>query len=182
MSPARETGSPTVRLRPWQRLSVRLAALFAAVTVLAVALVGGVVYERQKREVEGTVGTQLLNIARVAALLVDPTAHAEVERTHATTSPVYVRLQKALAAVRTETLLPRPVYTLTDFNAARREARLGVTSGGLGVHWSRRKGSGSAGKSAWSPSSCPTSAATPGSPSKAIPPGSWRSSTVTWRG
>lgn len=32
-------------LRPWQRLSVRLAGFFAAVTVLAVALAGSVVYE-----------------------------------------------------------------------------------------------------------------------------------------
>src|SRR5262249_6747318 len=45
---------PSHRLRPWRRLSVRLAALFALVTLLAVGLVGGLVYERQKREVEDT--------------------------------------------------------------------------------------------------------------------------------
>jgi class 3 adenylate cyclase len=116
------------RLRPWQRLSVRLAALFAIVTLVAVGLVGGLVYQRQKREVEDTVGTQLLNIARVAALLIDPAVHAEVERTRSTASPAYRRLQSALAAVRTETLLPTPVYTLTDLDAARRQARLVVTS------------------------------------------------------
>jgi class 3 adenylate cyclase len=117
-----------VGLRPWQRLSVRLAALFAAVTLLAVGLVGGVVYQRQKREVEDTVGTQLLNIARVAALLIDPAAHAEVERARSTDSVAYRRLQKMLAAVRTETLLATPVYTLTDLDASRRQARLIVTS------------------------------------------------------
>src|SRR5437763_17200602 len=56
--------------RPWQRLSVRLAGLFAVVTLLAVGAVGLFTYQRQQREVQDTVGTQLLNIARVAALLV----------------------------------------------------------------------------------------------------------------
>ena len=59
-------------LRPWQRLSVRLAAFFAVVTLLAVGAVGLFTYQRQQREVQDTVGTQLLNIARVAALLIDP--------------------------------------------------------------------------------------------------------------
>ena len=116
------------RLRPWQRLSVRLAALFAVVTLLAVGLVGGVVYERQKREVEDTVGTQLLNIARVGALLIDPTLHAEAARVRSADSPAYRRLQKTLATIRTETLLPTPVYTLTDLDAPRRQARLIVSS------------------------------------------------------
>ena len=39
-------------LRPWHRLSVRLAVLFASVTLVAVALVGLLVYEWQRREVE----------------------------------------------------------------------------------------------------------------------------------
>jgi class 3 adenylate cyclase len=109
-------------------LSVRLAALFAIVTLVAVGLVGGLVYQRQKREVEDTVGTQLLNIARVAALLVDPAVLAEAERTPSTTSAAYRRLQATLAAVRTETLLPAPVYILADLDASRRQARLVVTS------------------------------------------------------
>jgi len=67
-------------LRPWQRLAVKLAAGFAALTVLTAGLVGAIVHERQKREVEDTVGTQLLNIARTGALLVDPALHAEVQR------------------------------------------------------------------------------------------------------
>ena len=129
-TPAPPAGS---RLRPWQRLSVRLAALFAIVTLVAVGLVGGLVYQRQKREVEDTVGTQLLNIARVAALLIDPVVHAEIERSHSTASPAYRRLQTTLATVRTETLLPTPVYTLTDLDAARRQARLVATSDEGGV-------------------------------------------------
>src|SRR5262245_43297945 len=36
--------------RPWQRLSVRLAGLFAVVTLLAVGAVGLFTYERQQRE------------------------------------------------------------------------------------------------------------------------------------
>src|SRR5262249_61625969 len=101
-------------LRPWQRLSVRLAALFAIVTLVAVGLVGGLVYQRQKREVEDTVGTQLLNIARVAALLVDPDALAEADRARSTTSPAYRKLQAVLAAIRTETLLPAPLSAPGD--------------------------------------------------------------------
>src|SRR5215467_9837674 len=50
-------------LRPWQRLAVRLAVFFALALVLAIGAVGLLVYERQKREVADTVGTQLLNIA-----------------------------------------------------------------------------------------------------------------------
>ena len=69
--PASAEGA-TAPLRPWQRLGLRLAALFAAVTVLAVGVVGTWIYDRQRREVEETVGIQLLNIARVGALLVDP--------------------------------------------------------------------------------------------------------------
>src|SRR5262245_41456587 len=64
-SPAEPESWAARRPRPWQRLSVRLAALFALVTVLAVGAVGLVTYERQQREVQDTVGTQLLNIARV---------------------------------------------------------------------------------------------------------------------
>src|SRR5215510_14480952 len=51
-------------LRPWQRLSVRLALLVTAVTLLAVGAVGGITYKRHQRELADTVGTQLLNIAR----------------------------------------------------------------------------------------------------------------------
>src|SRR2546422_7061207 len=47
------------------------------------------------RSVEDTVGTQLLNIARTGALLVDPALHAEVKRTPAKDSRAYRRLRKA---------------------------------------------------------------------------------------
>lgn len=115
-------------LRPWQRLSVRLAALFAAVTVLAVGLVGGLVYERQRRELEETVGTQLLNIARTGALLVDPALHAEARRALDRSSKAYRRTQAALSAIREATVLLTPVYTLTDYDPARRRARRIVSS------------------------------------------------------
>ena len=80
---ARPPERETPVLRPWQRLDVKLAAVFALLTLLTVGLVGGLVHERQKREVEDTVGTQLLNIARVGSLLVDPRLHAEVQRIRA---------------------------------------------------------------------------------------------------
>jgi class 3 adenylate cyclase len=117
------------RLRVWQRLDVRLGGFFALVTLLAVAAVGTVVYARQQRELEDTVGTQLLNIARTASLLVDPAAHAEAQRIGGARSPAYDRVRRALAAVQREVLLPTPIVTLTDFDAARRTARVVVTGG-----------------------------------------------------
>jgi class 3 adenylate cyclase len=118
--------------RLWHRLSVRLAGLFAAVTLLAVGAVGLFTYERHQKEVQDTVGTQLLNIARVAALLVDPALHAEVQRTLAPTSDAYRQLQKKLVAVQNEVLLTTPIYTLADYDPAGHQARIIVISDGPG--------------------------------------------------
>src|SRR5437667_4088255 len=90
------------RPRIWRRLSVRLAALFAIVTVLAVGLVGTFAYQRQKREVEDMVGTQLLNIARTAALLVDPAVHDRLQRTSPADASTYAALKQRLATVQSE--------------------------------------------------------------------------------
>jgi class 3 adenylate cyclase len=120
--------SPARPLRPWQRLSVRLAVLFASVTLLAVVLVGLLVYEWQRREVEEAVGSQLLNIVRTASLLVDPAAHARVQRDADPGSAVYRRVQTTLATIREADVLPTPVYTLAAFDPAARTARLVVSS------------------------------------------------------
>src|SRR5262245_11580321 len=97
-------------LRPWQRLGVRLAALFAAVTVLAVGVVGAWIYDRQRREVEDTVGIQLLNIARVGALLVDPALAMSARR--APEGEAVAPLRRALSAMQQEVLLTTPVLLL----------------------------------------------------------------------
>ncbi|HET9488160.1 MAG TPA: adenylate/guanylate cyclase domain-containing protein [Methylomirabilota bacterium] len=120
-------------LRPWQRLSVRLAGLFATVTLLTVGLVGGLVYERQKRDVEETLGVQLLNIARTGALLIDAGLHADVQRTLTQESEAYARIRAALAAIKTVVVLPTPTYTLTDYDRSKRQARFMVTSDGPGL-------------------------------------------------
>ena len=91
---------PAHSLRPWQRLSVRLACLLAAVTLCAVAAVGGLTYKRHQRELEDTVGTQLLNIARVTALAVDPALHAQVQRGLDSRSPAYLRIKRELLTIR----------------------------------------------------------------------------------
>jgi class 3 adenylate cyclase len=117
-------------LRPWHRLSVRLALLFALATLIAVGVVGTVTYDRQRRELEDTVGTQLLNIARTASLLVDPSLHAEIARTRGTDSEAYARVRTALAKVQTEVVLATPLRTLVDYDAGRREARVVVASTG----------------------------------------------------
>ena len=119
-------------LRPWQRLDVKLAAVFALLTLLTVGLVGALVHERQKREVEDTVGTQLLNIARVGGLLVDPRLHAEVQRTRARESRAYASLRRTLNVMRNEVFLTTPIRTLAELDASGRQARLVVDSDGVG--------------------------------------------------
>jgi class 3 adenylate cyclase len=119
-------------LRPWQRMSVRLAAFFAALTFLAVGAVGALTYTRQQREVEDSVGTQLLNIARVAALQMDPTLHASVDATRSTDSAAYRRLHQTLAAIQDETLLTSPITTITALDPVANAARLVVASSGPG--------------------------------------------------
>jgi class 3 adenylate cyclase len=122
----------TTRLLPWQRLSLRVAALFVAVTLLAVGLVGYLIYEQQKGDLEETLGTLLLNIARTGAILIDPAQHMEAE--HAgRDSNAYRRVRAALAAIQDENRLATPIYTLTDYDAERRQARFLVTSRGPGA-------------------------------------------------
>ena len=116
------------RPRLWRRLSVRLAVLFAIVTLLAVGLVGTFAYQRQKREVEDMVGTQLLNIARTAALLVDPAVHERLQRAGPVDAPAYAGLKQRLASVQSEVVLTTPIYTVTDYDRARRRARVVVSS------------------------------------------------------
>ncbi len=123
----------TPTLRPWQRLSVRVAALFLAVTLLGIALVGVLIYERQKREVEETLGIFLLNIARTGALLIDPALHAEVEAALTQDSDAYRRLRSTLAAIQDENRVETPIYTLTGFDAGAHQARFMVTSRGPGL-------------------------------------------------
>ena len=115
-------------LAPWRRLAVRLAAAFAALTFLSVAIVGVLVRERQKRELEDAVGTQLLNIARVAVQLVDPAEHAALARDRAADTAAYRRARSALAAAQREVLLPTPIRTLVDFDRGARRSRVVVTS------------------------------------------------------
>ena len=118
----------TPPLRPWQRLSVLLAILFASVTLLAVAVVGLLVYEWQRQAVEEAVGSQLLNIVRTASLLVDPATHVRAHRDADPASDAYRRVQKTLDAIREADVLTSPVYTLGAFDATRRQARLVVSS------------------------------------------------------
>ncbi len=118
---------------PWQRLSVRIAGLFVVVTLLAVGLVGEILYERQKRETEETLGALLLNVARTGAYLVDPSLHLEVQRTLTQQTAAYQAVRRALAIIQDENRIATPVYTLTDYDRAKRQARFMVTSRGPGA-------------------------------------------------
>jgi len=120
-------------LKPWQRLSVRLACLLTAVTLLAVAAVGAFTYKRHQRELADTVGTQLLNIARVTALVVDPGLHGQVQRTLDPHGQAYLRIRRELVTIQNELLLTTPIYTLSNLDPVRGTARLLVVSDGPGV-------------------------------------------------
>ncbi len=120
-------------LRPWQRLSVRVAALFVAVTLVGIGLVSFLIYQKQKQELEDTLGNLLLNIARTGSLLIDPTLHAQVEAALSQESDAYRRLRATLAAIQDENRLETPIYTLTGFDAGARQARFMVTSRGPGL-------------------------------------------------
>ncbi|HEU4369520.1 MAG TPA: adenylate/guanylate cyclase domain-containing protein [Methylomirabilota bacterium] len=122
-----------LRLRAWQRLSVRAVGLLVAVTIVAIGVVGTLVYQHQKRDLQATLGTLLLNIARTGALLVEPALHAEVQRTLSGDSDAYRRVRAALAAIQDENGLETPIYTLTDFDQVSRRARFMVTSRGPGA-------------------------------------------------
>ncbi len=91
-------------------------------TLLAVGAVGFFTYERHQRELQDTVGTQLLNIARVAALLIDPALHGEVQRGLAQDSNAYQQLKAKLVSVQNEVLLTTPIRTLGP-TSTRRAAR-----------------------------------------------------------
>ena len=121
------------RLRPWQRLSVRVAALLAAVTLIGIGLVGVLIYEKQKGELEETLGGFLMSIARTGALLVDPALHAEVEAAMRQDIDAYARLRAALAAIQDENRLDTPIYTLSALDLGRRQAQFMVTSRGPGA-------------------------------------------------
>ena len=76
-------------------------------------------------------GTQLLNIARIGSLVVDAPLHAEAARNPRQDAPAYREAQAKLAAIKTEALLPRPIYTVTGFDPAVRQARIAVASDGM---------------------------------------------------
>ena len=121
-SRAADSARPTLPV--WRRLAVRLAVAFALLTFVSVAIVGALVRQRQQRELEDAVGTQLLNIARVAVLFVDPAQHAELMRTPRQDATAYRRLAAALTIVQREVLLATPIRTLTDYDARSRRARV----------------------------------------------------------
>ena len=121
------------RLPVWRRLGWRLGASFLLLTALAVFISGFLQYRAQDQWVRGSLGSLLLNIARTGALLVDPALHAQVVTARSQDSDAYRRLRAALAAIQDENRIATPLYTLTDFDAAGRQARFMVTSRGPGL-------------------------------------------------
>lgn len=121
------------RLPVWRRLSWRLGASFLLLTAIAILLSGYLQYRAQEQELRETLGSLLLNIARTGALLVDPGLHAEVESTLTQNSDAYRRVRAALARIQDENQIETPIYTLTGFDPANRQAHFMVTSRGPGL-------------------------------------------------
>ncbi|MCI0419466.1 MAG: HAMP domain-containing protein, partial [Acidobacteria bacterium] len=120
------------RLPVWRRLAWRLGASFLLLTAIAILISGLLQYRAQERELRETLGSLLLNIARTGALLVDPQLHAEVEATLNQDTDAYRSVRAALARIQDENQIETPIYTLTEFDAARQQAQFMVTSRGAG--------------------------------------------------
>jgi class 3 adenylate cyclase len=116
--------------RLWQRLSVRVAAGFVAVTVLGIGLAGAWIYRTQKEALEETLGSLLLNIARTAARQIDPALHVEVQITKDGTSEAYRWLQGVLAGIQQDNQIETPIYTLSDYEPLTHRARIVIASAG----------------------------------------------------
>jgi len=121
------------RLPFWRRLSWRLGVSFLLLTALGILLSGLLQYRAQEQELRDTLGALLLNIARTGTLLVDPQLHAEVEATLTQNTEAYREVRAALAMIQDENQIQTPIYTLTGFDAAKRQAHFMVTSRGPGL-------------------------------------------------
>jgi len=129
----RDTAAPArARLPVWRRLAWRLGASFLLLTAIGIFLSGFLQYRAQDRYLRQSLGSLLLNIARTGALLVDPDLHATVEATLTQDSEAYRGVRAKLAAIQDENRIETPIYTLTGFDAAGRQARFIVTSRGPG--------------------------------------------------
>lgn len=133
-------------LYPWQRLSVRMVVAFVLVAVFAIGLAAALLFRgftdvpwlqrlQAVRDFQGlpqvleeVVSAKVLNLARTGVLLIDAAAHAEVQRTLDPASAAYERVRAALAAMRRAGELTTPIYTLTDYDPATRQARVVVVS------------------------------------------------------
>ena len=121
------------RLPIWRRLAWRLGASFLLLTAIGILLSGYLQYRTQEQELRETLGSLLLNIARTGALLVDPQLHAQIESTLTQKSDAYRSVRAALARIQDENQIQTPIYTLTGFDAANRQAHFMVTSRGPGL-------------------------------------------------
>jgi putative nucleotidyltransferase with HDIG domain len=121
------------RLPLWRRLGWRLGASFLLLTAVGIFLSSFLQYRAQDVWLRRSLGELLLNVARTGALLVEPGLHAEVEATLSQDSDAYRRIRAALTAVQDANRIETPIYTLTDFDPERRQARFMVTSRGPGV-------------------------------------------------
>jgi HAMP domain-containing protein len=121
------------RLPVWRRLGWRLGAAFVAVTALGILVSGGLQYRAQADATRASLAALLLNIARTGTLLIDPALELEVQLTRSSESEAYRHLRRTLAAIQDANEVATPIYTLSDYEPAARQARFVVTSRGPGA-------------------------------------------------
>ena len=102
------------KLRPWQRLGVKVGALFVAVTALAVGVVVLVLYLHQEEEIEGTVGVLLESVAASLAFRASSAIDPDERDAVAGNERIRVVLQSVPSAVP----LGVHAYVLADFDPA----------------------------------------------------------------
>jgi hypothetical protein len=117
------------RLPVWRRLSWRLGISFLLLTAIGILLSGLLQYRTQERDLRET-RSLLLNITRTAAA----GGSAFMLRSSPLTqdSAAYRDVRAALAMIQDENQIQTPIYTLTGFDAANRQAHFMVTSRGAG--------------------------------------------------
>lgn len=118
------------RLPPWRRLTWRLAAGFALLTVLGILLSGLLQYRAEDSSLRRTRGEYLLSIARTGALLLDPGLVLEVHVSRNPDSEAYRWLRSTLSQLQAANGLESPVAILGDYEPGRGLAHVIVRGGG----------------------------------------------------
>jgi len=102
------------RLPVWRRLGWRLGASFLLVTALGIFISGFLQYKEQRLRLRQSLQSQLLNIARTGALLLDGDLHQRVVTEGGKDTPAHEKIRSQLLQIEKTNQLRDRVYTLVD--------------------------------------------------------------------